>query len=178
MIVAYTTRFRLLVAFATIFFTVWRMKADLSEIQLEAWRKYYPSFWRIFALIEADLAAAGLPSLSWYDALYELYRAPDRRLRMSALARSALLSRSGLTRLVDKLEKAKLIERRACPSDGRAQHAQLTDKGVEQLRKIWPVYRAGIARYFAAHVSDAEARQLTPIFSRIADPEEGPEAQG
>lgn len=139
----------------------------LPETHLEAWRSYYPSFWRVFTAIEADLAAAGLPSLSWYDALYELYLAPDRHLRMSELARSALLSRSGLTRLVDKLEKEGLIRRKACPSDGRVQHAELTDKGVETLRKIWPVYRAGIAKYFATHLSEAEARQVSAIFGRV-----------
>ena len=143
------------------------MKPNLSDGQLEAWRKYYASFWRIYAAIETDLAAAGLPSLSWYDALYELYLAPGRHLRMSELARSALLSRSGLTRLVDKLEQEKLIERRACPSDGRVQHAQLTDRGVEVLRKIWPVYRAGIARYFAAHVDAAGEKHIRESFGRI-----------
>lgn len=145
------------------------MKAKLPETQLEAWRKYYTSFWRVFAAIEADLEAAGLPSLSWYDALYELYLAPDRQLRMSALARSALLSRSGLTRLVDKLEKEKLLERRACAEDGRVQHVRLTEKGVEVLRKIWPVYRAGIARYFAVHVGEAEAKQIAAVFGRVVE---------
>lgn len=143
------------------------MNSDLSKTHLEAWRKYYGSFWRLFAAIESDLAAASLPSLSWYDVLYELYLAPDRRLRMSELAQSALLTRSGLTRLVDKLEKTRLIERKACPSDGRVQYAQLTEKGVETLRKIWPVYRGGIAKYFAAHVRESEARQLAAIFGRI-----------
>ncbi len=151
------------------------VKPELTEHRLEAWRKYYTSFWRIFAAIESDLAAAGLPSLSWYDALYELYLAPDRHLRMSDLARSALLSRSGLTRLVDKLEKEGLIQRVACPTDGRVQHAQLTAKGVEVLRKIWPVYRAGIAKYFAAELSEAEARQLAATFSRMMVPAQEPE---
>jgi len=153
------------------------MKPNLPEGHLHAWRQYYPSFWRIFAAIEADLAAAGLPSLSWYDALYELYLAPGRHLRMNELARSALLSRSGLTRLVDKLEKEKLIERRACPSDGRVQHAQLTDKGVEMLRKIWPVYRAGIAKYFAAHLTDTDAVHVEKALGKVAaalEPAAGP----
>jgi len=146
------------------------MKPELPESHLEAWRKYYVSFWRVYGAIESDLAAAGLPSLSWYDALYELYLAPEHHLRMSELARSALLSRSGLTRLVDKLEKAGLIHRTACPTDGRVQHAQLTAKGVEVLRKIWPVYRAGIAKYFGTHLSTAEAKQLATVFGRIAGP--------
>ena len=143
------------------------MKPELPETHLEAWRKYYVSFWRVYGAIETDLAAAGLPSLSWYDALYELYLAPERHLRMSELARSALLSRSGLTRLVDKLEKEGLIQRTACPTDGRVHHAQLTPKGVEVLRKIWPVYRAGIAKYFGTHLSATEAKQLAPLFARI-----------
>lgn len=143
------------------------MKPNLPDGHLEAWRRYYVSFWRIFAAIEHDLAAAGLPSLSWYDALYELYLAPGRHLRMSELARSALLSRSGLTRLVDRLEKEKLIERQACPSDGRVQHAQLTAKGVETLKKIWPVYRAGIAKYFAEPLDEADAKVIREAFGRI-----------
>ncbi|MES1168738.1 MAG: MarR family transcriptional regulator [Oleiharenicola lentus] len=140
---------------------------SLPETHLGAWRKYYTSFWRVFAAIETDLEAAGLPSLSWYDALYELYLAPGRHLRMSELAQSALLSRSGLTRLVDKLEKNGLIRRKACPTDGRVQHAELTDKGIDVLRKIWPVYRAGIMKYFATHVSETEARQIAEIFGRV-----------
>jgi DNA-binding MarR family transcriptional regulator len=144
------------------------MKPNLPEGHLAAWRRFYPSFWRIHAAIEADLTAAGLPSLSWYDALYELYVAPGRHLRMNELARHALLSRSGLTRLVDKLEQEKLIERKSCPEDGRVQHAQLTEKGVEVLRRIWPVYRAGIAKYFAAHLSDAEAAQIEKSLGKVA----------
>lgn len=143
------------------------MKPQIPETQLEAWRRYYVSFWRIITAIEADLEAAKLPSLSYYDALYELYLAPGRHLRMSDLARHALLSRSGLTRLVDKLEKDKLIVRRACASDGRVQHAQLTDKGVEMLRRIWTVYRAGIAKYFGAHVTEADAQELARVLGKV-----------
>jgi len=141
----------------------------LTESQLDSWRRLYVAFWRISEAIESDLATAGLPSLSWYDALYQLYLAPDRRLRMSELARAALLSRSGLTRLVDRLEKEGLIARRSCSQDGRGQHAELTAKGVEMLRSIWTVYRAGIAKYFAAHLSDAETKQLASIFGKLAD---------
>jgi len=68
---------------------------------------------------------------------------------------------------VDKLEKEKLIERQSCPKDGRVQHAQLTAKGVETLKKIWPVYRAGIAQYFAAHLDEADAQRLQESFGRI-----------
>jgi DNA-binding MarR family transcriptional regulator len=148
------------------------MPTSPPESHLEAWRRYYVAFWRIHSAIEADLASAGLPSLSWYDALYQLYQAPGRHLRMSELAEHALLSRSGLTRLVDKLEAEKLIERKACPSDGRVQHAQLTEKGVGELRRIWPVYRAGIARYFATHLDEKEAGVLAAVFGRMGEARE------
>jgi DNA-binding MarR family transcriptional regulator len=150
------------------------MKAVLPETHLEAWRRCYVFFWRISSVIEADLGAAGLPSLSWYDALYQLYLAPERRLPMSRLAHGALLSRSGLTRLVDRLEKDRLIERVACATDGRVQYAVLTEKGVEMLREIWKVYRAGIAKHFAADLTETEAKQLTTIFARLAGPLEPP----
>lgn len=143
------------------------MKNPLPSTHLEAWRNYYVSFWRVSAAIEADLAAAGLPSLAWYNALYELYLAPERRLRMSELARGALLSRSGLTRLVDRLEEEKLIARHTCAADGRVQYAELTEQGVAVLRKIWVVYRAGIARYFGAHLSEAEAKGIAESFGRV-----------
>lgn len=160
-------RRELVVACTTNLHTLPFVKPKLPAKQLAAWRAYYTTFWRMFAAIEADLQGAGLPSLSWYDVLYELYQAPDRHLRMCDLAQSALLSRSGLTRLVDKLEKEKLIERRSCPDDGRVLHAKLTDKGVETLRKIWPVYRAGIEKYFSDHLSDADAGDLGRILALL-----------
>ncbi len=145
------------------------MKVSLPETHLEAWRRLYVSFWRVCNPAEAELQAAGRPSLTWYDALYELYRAPDRRLRMSELARQALLSKSGLTRLVDRLEQEKMIERRACPADGRVQHVVLTERGVETLREIWAVYRTGIARQFAAHITEADARDLARILTKVTE---------
>jgi DNA-binding MarR family transcriptional regulator len=144
------------------------MKPALPESHLEAWRRYYVSFWRVYDAIDRELAAANLPSLAWYDALYELYLAPDRQLRMNELARSALLSRSGLTRLVDKLEREKLLERRSCPEDGRVSYVRLTARGTEVLRSIWTVYRAGIAHHFGEHMNATEAQQLAAVFGRIA----------
>ena len=145
------------------------MKPNLPAAHLEAWRRHYVSFWRVCNAVEADLQAAGLPSLGWYDALYELYLAPGRRLRMSELARHALLSKSGLTRLVDKLAREKLIARRACAEDGRVQHIELTERGVETLRKIWQVYGAGIARHYAAHLEEADARAVARALTKVTD---------
>ena len=144
------------------------MKPNLPPAHLDAWRAFISSYWRVTARIEADLAARKLPTLAWYDVLYGLYRAPERRLRMSELADHVLLSRSGLTRLVDKLENDGLLARKSCPSDGRAIHAQLTDKGVEALRKMWPTYRDGIATHFSSRLSASELATLTALLGRLS----------
>lgn len=144
------------------------MKPNLPPAHLDAWRAFLASYWRVTARIEADLAVRNLPTLAWYDVLYGLYRAPARRLRMSELADHVLLSRSGLTRLVDKLEHDGLLTRKSCPSDGRAIHAQLTDKGVNALRKMWPTYRDGIATHFSSRLKASELATLTGLLSRLS----------
>lgn len=79
--------------------------------------------------IEAKLANAGLPELSWYDALWALDRAPAKRLRMHELADAAVIARSNLTRLIDRMEKAGLVERLKVEGDRRGAHAHLTGQG-------------------------------------------------
>jgi DNA-binding MarR family transcriptional regulator len=80
-----------------------------------------------------------------------------------------VLSRSGLTRFVDRLEAAGLLRREAVPGDRRGSYAVLTAKGEAALRTSWPAYSKGIADYFARHLSDAEAEQMTELLSRMVD---------
>lgn len=143
------------------------MKAELPPEHLAAWRALYLGYWTVTGAVDKALAGAGLPSLAWYDVLYTLHLAPGHRLRMNELAGRVLLSRSGLTRLVDNLVKKGLLRRRQCPEDGRGFHAELTDRGLETLRKIWPVYRAGIAEHFAAKLTAPEAAQLAGWLQRL-----------
>ena len=86
---------------------------------------------------------------------------------MHELARAVVLSRSGLTRLVDRLENAGLLCREPDPSDRRGAFAVLTDEGRDMLRRMWPVYAAGIAEHFGGHISDEEAHVLTEALSRV-----------
>jgi DNA-binding MarR family transcriptional regulator len=141
-----------------------------------AWRALITAHARVVEKIERALVEAGLPPLGWYDVLLELSAAPGRRLRMHELARAVVLSRSGLTRLVDRLEGAGLLAREPTPEDGRGFFAVLTDEGRETLRRMWPVYSAGIADHFGRHLTDEEARVLAEALSRVraaADDEEG-----
>jgi DNA-binding MarR family transcriptional regulator len=102
--------------------------------------------------LERRLREAGLPPLHWYDALQALHEAPERRLRHHELADAILLSRSGLSRLLDRLEGEGLIERQSCAEDRRGAHVVLTAAGDGVLRRMWTVHSAVLAVNFAAPV--------------------------
>lgn len=117
--------------------------------------------------IDHDLAAEQRLSLSSYDVLIELYEAPDRRLRMYELAQRVVLSRSGLTRLVDRLEAEGLLTRDRCGTDRRGAYAVITEQGIAALRRAWPVYARGISQYFARWVTEEEAQILAVALERL-----------
>jgi len=142
----------------------------LTRPQRTAWRASFEAHVRILQRIDDDLAAAGVGSLRDYDVLYMLYLAPGRRRRLSELSDAIVLSRSGLTRLVDRLEKRRLLRREACPEDRRGAYAVLTDAGLDEMRRIWAIYSRGIAQYFAAYLSEAEVATIQTAFTRIAIP--------
>ncbi len=82
------------------------MAKHLPEADLRLWRAFLNAHAAVIGRVESDLAGHDLPSLGWYDVLWALYRAPDRRLRMGELAERVVLSRTGMTRLVDRIEAA------------------------------------------------------------------------
>jgi DNA-binding MarR family transcriptional regulator len=142
-------------------------KEEVDEIRLTAWRNFITAHANLIDLIDRELTAADRLPLHWYDVLIELVHAPENRLRMHELAQNVVLSRSGLTRLVDKLETAGLLRRQASPDDRRGAFAVLTEKGKDAVRKSWPVYSKGIAKYFAAHMNKEEAKVIQDVFARI-----------
>lgn len=143
-------------------------KAQLDNLQSSVWRLFLTAHARLLERIELRLAQADLPPLDWYDVLFTLKEAPDYRLRLSDLAEKVLLSRSNLTRLVDRLEKAGLLRRDACPSDRRGTFAVLTEAGLAMQQQIWVVYADAIADYFACHLQDEEEiKTLQRVLSRL-----------
>lgn len=143
------------------------MNTTLSAASLAAWRNLITAHAVLIEQIDRDLATAECIPLHWYDVLVELLEAPEQRLRMSELARRVVLSRSTLTHLAARLEHEGLLRRERVDTDRRGAYATLTDKGREAMRKAWPVYAQGIAGYFAAHLSEAEAAQLRDLLSRV-----------
>lgn len=139
-----------------------------DDRRLTAWRILLQAHASLIERLNADLEReAGLP-LTQYEVLLHLSESPDGRLRMRDLADSVLLSPSGLTRLVDRMERVGLVARDTCSSDRRGSFAVLTPEGKAALRRAAPTHLRGIAEYFGAHVSDEEADALSAALSRIA----------
>jgi DNA-binding MarR family transcriptional regulator len=108
----------------------------------------------------------GLP-LTWYDILVNLECAPNYRLRMQALADSILLSRSGLTRLMDRMAAAGLVRREPCPEDRRGTYAALTDNGRQALQHAAPGHLAGVKRHFLSKLGDDDVEALILALGKV-----------
>ena len=134
---------------------------------LEAWRSYLQSHASILRVLDAELVAEHAMTTRDYEVLLYLSQADDRRLPMSALAESTMLTRSGITRLVDGLVACGLVERVSCPSDARVSYAALTDLGYEKLREAGITHVSSIRRMFLEHFSSAEIEQLAALLSRL-----------
>ena len=134
-----------------------------------AWAVLLAAHATLIEKIEAALAEAKLPPLAWYDVLWELEKADGGKLRMHELARRIVLSRSNLTRLADRLENAKLIEREDTPHDRRGYHCVITRAGLAMRRKMWPVYKAEIERVFSRHITVEEARTIGDALGRAVE---------
>lgn len=142
-------------------------KSTPSTAQMRAWVLLLSANSRLLERIEASLATADLPPLAWYDVLWELEKAPDGRLRMHEIADQTVLSRSNLTRLADRLENARLIEREICADDRRGAYCVITRAGRQMRARMWPVYQKGIEKLFAAHVSADEAQSMNAALERV-----------
>jgi DNA-binding MarR family transcriptional regulator len=147
--------------------------ARLEGTDLETWRSYLQSHASILRELDAELVAVHGMTARDYEVLLYLAQAPDRRLPMSVLATSTMLTRSGITRLVDGLVEAGLIERVACTEDARVSYARLTDEGYSKLRDAGCTHIAGIQRLFLEHFSPEEIAQLGSLLSRLPGAQRG-----
>jgi DNA-binding MarR family transcriptional regulator len=143
----------------------------LEPHELGAWRGLLRVHAALVRELDAELVSAhGLP-LSSYEVLLKLSLAPGRRMRMAELAEGVLLSRSGMTRLVDRLEREELLERDGCSSDARGRFAVLTEKGQEVLGRARTTHLDGVRNRFLAHFDADELRVLSGLWDRIPLPQ-------
>jgi len=140
--------------------------STLDPAELRAWRAFLQAHAHVARRLEADLMArSGLP-LAEYDVLYQLSRADGHKLRMNELADRVLLSRAGITRLVDRLVADGLVGRLKCASDARGYYAVLTAAGLARLADATPGHLDAVRRYFLSCFSPAELTTLGELLER------------
>jgi DNA-binding MarR family transcriptional regulator len=140
---------------------------ELEPEQLGAWRGMLRIHSALVKALDAELLAThGLP-LTSYEVLINLQAAPGRRRRMAELADGVLLSRSGTTRLVDRLERDGLLERDVCDSDGRGCFAVLTERGEELLSRARATHLEGVRARFLRHFESSELEQMAAWWDRV-----------
>ena len=139
-----------------------------SPQAVSAWARLVRVQQALLAAVEADLKAAGFPPLAWYDALLELSRAADGKLRPFDLERAMLLPQYGMSRLIDRMARAGLVVREACPVDGRGQMVAITAAGRALQKRMWATYAAAIERHVGAKLSCSEARQLEAMLKKLS----------
>jgi DNA-binding MarR family transcriptional regulator len=140
---------------------------ELSPAELGAWRGFLRVHAALAKQLDAELAAHHDLPLSSYEVLITLQASPARRCRMAELADRVLLSRSGTTRLVDRLEREGLLVRDTCSDDGRGTYAVLTDAGADLLERARPTHLTGVRERFVRHFSDAELSTLALWWERV-----------
>jgi DNA-binding MarR family transcriptional regulator len=138
-----------------------------TRLELHAWRSFLNAHARVLRSLETELVAEQRLSLVSYDVLVQLAEAPDRKLRMAELADRVLLSRSGVTRLVDRLERAGLVARQRVTGDGRGVIAELTPAGLERLRTASGTHLAGVVRHFVACFTQEELARFGELCGRL-----------
>ena len=132
-----------------------------------AWRAFLKAHALLTRRLDRDLRDCCQMTLVTYDALVQLNEAPQRQLRMSELADALVHSRSGVTRIVDNMEKAGHIQRARDQSDRRAWIITLTPEGLASLKTAWRTHVQGIVRHFASHLTDTQARTVTKTLRAV-----------
>jgi DNA-binding MarR family transcriptional regulator len=141
-----------------------------NELRQLAWYDFLRAYATVLRKIDAELQADKVLSMEWYDVLLTLARAPGQRLRLSEIAERVLLSRSGITRLIDRIESAGLLKREPSPEDRRGMFAVLLPAGRTAINQSWPTYSRLILTHFGQHLTDAEAQAIHSAFTKNAPP--------
>jgi DNA-binding MarR family transcriptional regulator len=152
-------------------------KGHLSRHELAAWRGFLRVHSSLFHQLDAELLAADDLPLRSYEVLLLLEDAPQRRLRMTDLSRSVLLSPSGVTRLVDRLEREGLVARERCAEDGRGYNAVLTGAGEARLQRARQTHLSGVRRLFLDKLSDEDLLQLAAYWDKLVPGAAGTDAE-
>jgi DNA-binding MarR family transcriptional regulator len=143
------------------------MEATPNKLTVQCWARLVRAQQLLLERVEADLKAAGLPQLRWYDVLLELHQARPTGLRQFEIGTAVLLTKYNVSRLLDRLEEEGLVIRQACEADGRGAQVRITPQGRGLLKRMWTVYGASIDGHFAHHFTQSELQRLSSLLERI-----------
>jgi DNA-binding MarR family transcriptional regulator len=143
------------------------MRANPDDNVVLAWARLMRAQRVVLTLIEQALKSAELPPLVWYDVLLELERAGDNGLRPFELEREMLLAQYNLSRLIDRMENAGYVERRACEGDGRGQIIAVTAAGKKVRRRMWAVYGPAIQRAVGGRLAEDGIETLNTLLGAL-----------
>ena len=133
----------------------------------DAWGALTRTHAAISQRLQDALAAASFPPLPWYEVLATVAESPEGRMKMGDLAEALVITRGGLTKLVDRLVNAGLMERTFCDTDRRVSYATLLPAGADLLAEMRPIVVAELKRSFAANLTAAQARDLSEALERV-----------
>ncbi|MFE4257379.1 MarR family winged helix-turn-helix transcriptional regulator [Streptomyces sp. NPDC056883] len=142
-----------------------------QDDRLEAWRAMLLAHNTAVRAIENDVQRDGRIPLTWYDVLLELKAAGKHGLRMQEVANRVVLSRTRVSRLIDEMVRAGLVDKLPDPHDKRASWAVITPAGAEAHRATAPVYMRSIQKHFSAHLTDEDAAVIARALFKVAQPE-------
>ncbi len=141
----------------------------LDARETAAWHAFLQAQATVLRRLEADLVAEHDLSLGAYEVLAHLSESPERRARMNDLSRHCHLTASGVTRLVDKLERQGLVRRERCTADARVVHAALTDAGLATLERAYPTHLRGVREHLLDHLAAGDLDRLTAALEHLSD---------
>ncbi len=141
------------------------MKTQNTHLQM--WQSFLKTHSTVVKYLERRMEEQHRLPLSWWDVLLQLADGPEGRLRMGELAESVLLTRSGITRLVDRMIAAGLVDREPCPGDRRGYYAVITRKGRDTIERVGPDHSKDAWEVFLGHISEEEAVLMEQVFSRV-----------
>jgi DNA-binding MarR family transcriptional regulator len=139
------------------------------DLRLEPWRAFLTAHAWVTRRLDEELRAEHDLSLAEYDALLTIAEAPGRRIRMRQLADRVVLSKSGVTRLIDRLVLDGLVERDACLTDARGAEAVLTPAGLDRLRRASRTHLRGVAEHFLGAVDDTDLAVVERTMHAVAE---------
>ena len=145
------------------------MSKKPNKQAIDTWIQLHRTYKHLLDSVENSLKQEGLPPLSWYDVLLELNREKSTGLRQYEIGNKILLNKYNLSRLIDRLEKNRLLVRYECDEDGRGNVVKITEQGQKLLKKIWPVYSQSIQENFSRKLVPADINELLKLLKKVSE---------